>query len=35
VLLVRDDEIVLRWAIDGRRKREAIESVYSGQDAAS
>jgi hypothetical protein len=35
VLLVRDDGIVLRWSIDGPRKQEMIEYVYSWQDAAS
>ncbi len=34
-LVVRDDGIVLRWSIDGPRKREEIEYVYSWQDAAS
>jgi hypothetical protein len=35
VLQVRDDGIALRWSIDGPRKRESIEYVYSWQEAAS
>jgi hypothetical protein len=34
VLLVRDDGIVLRWSIDGPRKKEEIEYVYSSEDGA-
>jgi hypothetical protein len=32
VLIVRADGIVLRWSIDGPRKRELIEYVYSGPE---
>jgi hypothetical protein len=34
VLLVRDDGLVLRWSIDGPRKQEVIEYVYSSRDIA-
>lgn len=34
VLLVRDDGIVLRWSIDGPRKQEVIEYLYSTEDNA-
>jgi hypothetical protein len=29
VLILRDDDIVLRWSIDGPRKQEMIEYAYS------
>jgi hypothetical protein len=35
VLLLCDDGIVLRWSIDGPRKQETIEYIYSWRDAAS
>jgi uncharacterized protein DUF6314 len=35
VLVVQDDNLVLRWSIDGPRKQEMIEYTYSSQDAAS
>jgi hypothetical protein len=35
VLTICNDNIVLRWSIDGPRKQEAIEYVYSWQDAAT
>lgn len=35
VLVVRDDGIVLRWSIDGPRKQETIEYVYSSEGDAS
>jgi hypothetical protein len=35
VLLVHDDRLVLRWAVDGPRKRQTIEYVYTGQEPAT
>jgi hypothetical protein len=35
MLVVRNDSLVLRWSIDGPRKRESIEYLYSGRDAAT
>jgi hypothetical protein len=29
VLVVHDDRLVLRWSVDGPRKRETVEYIYS------
>jgi hypothetical protein len=35
LLLARDDDVLLRWSIDGPRKQEAIEYVYTWPNAGS
>jgi hypothetical protein len=35
VLLVRDDVVIVRWSIDGPRKKESIEYLYCEQDAVA